>query len=396
MAGKGAGRMRDLGRRKLRTTLTIVGITIGIWSLVVFGSMANKINALVSGGSAYYAGKVSVSDRSGSMGGFASAPLAIADADAIRAISGVAAVVPDVTMLLSDASSGATMSIPPMISGRVAGSDLGHETFPLRYAQGRALTAADEGQQVTVLGSELARRLKAAPGDHVTIRDTSFEVVGVLEPTLTAPDETAMVPLTAAQSLFVAGLPPMVRAGLTPSEVVTTLTVYPAAGVDPDALAGRIRAALPDVATMTAKDFDAQVGSATAIFNAILVGIGLISLVVGGLSVVNTMAMSVAERTREIGIKRAIGGSRVRIVRDLVTEAGLIGLVGGLLGLILGALVVTVADELGRPSGNVLFELTTGTATTAVLFSTILGALAGLVPAIHAARLDPVTALRYE
>jgi putative ABC transport system permease protein len=119
-------------------------------------------------------------------------------------------------------------------------------------------------------------------------------------------------------------------------------------------------------------------------------------LLVGGLSVVNTMAMSIAERTREIGIKRAIGGSRSRIVRELVIEAGLIGFIGGAIGLILGAIVVTLVNEAGRSSGTVLFELTAGTAITAVAFSTILGALAGFVPALHAARLDPVTALRYE
>ena len=112
---------------------------------------------------------------------------------------------------------------------------------------------------------------------------------------------------------------------------------------------------------MTGKDFDQQIGSATAILNAILVGIALISLVVGGLSVINTMAMSIAERTREIGIKRAIGGSRFRIVRELVTESALIGFIGGAIGLVLGAVVVVVANEAGRSSGTVLFELTPGT-----------------------------------
>ncbi len=130
--------------------------------------------------------------------------------------------------------------------------------------------------------------------------------------------------------------------------------------------------------------------------NAILVGIALISLVVGGLSVINTMAMSIAERTREIGIKRAIGASRIGIVREFVTESALIGFIGGALGLVLGAAVVCLADEAGRSSGTVLFQLTTGTALSAVVFSTVLGALAGFVPALHAARLDPVSALRYE
>ena len=74
--------LRDLGRRKVRTTLTILGITIGIWALVVFGSMANKINALVEGGSTYYAGKLTLADASGgSLGGFSGAPMSIATVD---------------------------------------------------------------------------------------------------------------------------------------------------------------------------------------------------------------------------------------------------------------------------------------------------------------------------
>jgi putative ABC transport system permease protein len=387
--------MRDLGRRKLRTTLTILGITIGIWALVVFGSMANKINALVEGGSTYFADKVSLSADAG-MGGFSSAPMPLATSDLVAAIDGVDVVVPEVMLLMDDEMGAVSMSVPPMIQGSVAGSDDGLETFELRYAQGRALTAADEGRPVSVLGSDIARKFDAGVGDSIVLRGVEFEVVGVLEPTLTAPDQTAMVPLRAAQELFVASLPPMVRESVEADAVTTSMTVFPEAGVDPDALARRIEAELPDVSAMSGQDFDEQIGSSMSILNAILIGIALISLVVGGLSVVNTMAMSIAERTREIGIKRAIGGSRLRIVRELVTEAGLIGFIGGAIGLALGALVVTLVNDAGRSSGTVLFDLTTGTAITAVLFSTILGALAGFVPALHAARLDPVSALRYE
>ncbi len=388
--------MRNLGRRKLRTTLTILGITIGIWALVVFGSMANKINALVEGGSTYFADKIQLTDSASAMSGFAGAPMQIATADTVRAVDGVDVVVPGVMMLMDDQASAVSMSIPPMITGGTAGADQGRDTFPLRYAQGRALTAADEGQHVTVLGSDIARQHDKQVGDTISLRGVEFTVVGILEPTLTAPDSAAMVPLQAAQELYVASLPQMVRGDLSPSSVVTSLTVYPADGVSPETLADRIEAQVPGVAAMTGQDFDQQVGSATSMFNAILVGIALISLAVGGLSVINTMAMSIAERTREIGVKRAIGGSRVRIVRELVLEAGLIGFIGGAIGLVLGALVVVLANEAGRASGNVLFDLTTGTAITAVAFSTILGALAGLVPAVHASRLDPVAALRYE
>jgi putative ABC transport system permease protein len=283
-----------------------------------------------------------------------------------------------------------------MITASVAGADEGREDFVISYAQGRALTADDEGELVVVLGSDIARKFSRQVGDTIELRDTEFEVVGIMEPTLTAPDQTAVIPMAAAQKMFLETMPPMVQIGLNASDLVTSMTVFLEPGVDPEVLADRIEREIPNVAAMTGKDFDEQIGSATAILNAILVGIALISLVVGGLSVVNTMAMSIAERTREIGIKRAIGGSRFRIVRELVTESALIGFVGGMIGLGLGAVVVVFGNEAGRSSGTVLFELTAWSAISAVIFATVLGALAGFVPALHAARLDPVSALRYE
>ena len=386
--------LRNLGRRKLRTSLTILGITIGIWALVVFGSMANKINALVAGGSQFYDGKVTVSAKGAGMG-FGS-PVDISAADRIASVDGVDLVVPGISMLLADEAASMSMSMPQMIQGGIPGADQGRETFPVSYASGRALTPADEGTNVAVLGSDIARQHDTRVGDTITLHGEPFQVVGILEPTLTAPDVSVVVPLEAAQRLYVKTLPPLVAAKLDPATVATGFTVYPKPGADPEAIATEIRATAPDLEPMTAKDFNSQIGSATSILNSILVGIALISLAVGGLSVINTMAMSVAERTREIGIKRAIGGGRLRIVRELVTESALIGFLGGATGLVLGAVLVTVVNEAGRSSGTVLFQLTTGTALTAVGFSTVLGALAGLIPAMHAARLDPVTALRYE
>jgi putative ABC transport system permease protein len=388
--------LRNLGRRKARTTLTVLGITIGIWALVVFGSMANKINALVEGGSSYYAGKLTLSDSSGATGGFSSVPMSLATANLVRAVDGVDVVDPAVMMLMDDTVGAVNMGVPPMITGAVAGADQGRETFKVSYAQGRALTPGDEGKYVTVLGSDIARKYNKQVGDTIVLKGVTFEVVGIREPTLTAPDQTASVPLKAAQELYVTTLPPMLRTRVVASDLATTMAVYPVPEVDPAVLATRVESLVPNVAAMTGADFDKQIGGATSVLDAILVGIALISLAVGGLSVINTMAMSIAERTREIGIKRAIGGSRFRIVRELVTESALIGFIGGTLGLVLGAVVVVVADEAGRASGTVLFELTLGTALTAVVFSTVLGALAGFVPALHAARLDPVTALRYE
>ena len=382
--------LRELSRRKLRTTLTILGITIGIWALVVFSSMANKINALVEGGSQYFADKIIVTDGST----FGVAPMSVDSADAIREVDGVAAVDAQI-QLLWDLEPSVSFSIPDMVIGAIPGADEGHEQFQLQIATGRMLTAEDEGSLV-VLGSGLASEYDVTAGDTIEIRGHTFDVIGTLQPTLTAPDTTGIVPLSAAQELFAETLPPLITDAVAPEELVNQIVVYPDAEADVDEVAAGIETAVDNSATLTGAEFDEQIGASTAIFNAIIIGVAIISLVVGGLSVINTMAMSVAERTREIGIKRAIGGSRGRIIRSLVAEAGLIGLIGGLIGLGLGALVVVLANEAGRAGGTVLFDLTPETAIFAVGFSTILGMLAGIIPAWSAARLDPVTALRYE
>lgn len=387
--------LRNLSRRKLRTSLTILGITIGIWALVVFSSMANKINALVEGGSDYYADKLIASDANAG-GNFSTTPMSIQTADEIAAIDGVEAALPQISMFFSDESMGASMGMPDTIVAGQPEGDVGLEDFEIHYAQGRALTDADEGSFVAVVGSDLSRKFDVGAGDTLEIRGHDFEVVGVLEPTLTAPDTSVMMPMAAGQQLFAESLPDVMQTSVDTADLATQVVVYPEAGVDTEELSDRIEAELTNVSAMTGAEFDEVVGSSIAIFNAIIIGVAAISLVVGGLSVINTMAMSVQERTREIGIKRAIGGQRGRVVRELVAEAGMIGLLGGLIGLALGALVVVLANEAGRSSGTVLFDLTPGTAIFALAFSTVLGMLAGIIPAWSAARLDPVQALRYE
>ncbi len=347
--------LRELSRRKLRTTLTIVGITIGIWALVVFSSMANKINALVGGGSEYYADKILVTDGES----FGTSPMRLESANAIAGIDGVAAVDAQI-QLLWDTEQSFSFGVPDIVIGSIPGADAGHEAFALDLATGRMLTAEDDGN-VVVLGSNLALEYDVVAGDSVEIRGDPFEVLGTLQPTLTAPDTTGLVPLATAQVMYVRDLPPIVAEAVGAEELVNQIVVYPDEGADIDAVAASIEEAVENSATMTGADFDEVIGSSTAIFNAIIIGVAVISLVVGGLSVINTMAMSVAERTREIGIKRAIGGSRGRIIRELVAEAGVIGLIGGLLGLGLGALVVVLANEAGRASGTVLFDLTPAT-----------------------------------
>jgi putative ABC transport system permease protein len=386
--------VRDLSRRKLRSGLTITGIAIGIMALVVFGSMANKMNALIGGGSKYYADKAVVSVGSMYSGSFQ--PLSLSDVDRVAGVEGVAVATPGIEMMLSD-SGGASMGVPEMIVAGVPNGDKGLETFKIEVAQGRELTEADANAKVTVLGCDMARSFDVGVGDTVELRGVEFKVVGIYAPTLTAPDKEAVVPLAAGQELFVKTLPPIIQKSVDAKDIATSITVYPEKGVDPETLKVSLEAELGESYTvMTGKDFDEMLGSFSAIFSLVLTGIAMLSLLVGGLSTINTMAMSVAERTREIGIKRAIGASRWRIRREIVLESAAIGLIAGAIGLSIGAVMTTVFNDLGRSSGNVLFDLTLGTAITAVAFATLLGAAAGFIPAWHASRMDPVTALRYE
>ena len=382
--------LRELSRRKLRTSLTITGITIGIWALVVFSSLANQINGLVGMGSEYFADKIVVTDGVA----FGSSPMRLDDVEIIAGLDGVGAVQPKVEIPW-DPDPAIGFGAPDFLVGTIPGADAGFETLTLELATGRQLSAEDTGN-VVVLGSTIARKYGVVAGGTVDIRGESFEVLGTLQPTLSSPDTNGFIPLSTAQALYLGDLPPLVAESLKADELANQIVVFPEVGADPTTVAAEIEAAVENSATMTGAEFSKTVGATTVIFNAIIIGVAAISLIVGGLSVINTMAMSVAERTREIGIRRAIGGSRRRIVRELVAEAGVIGLLGGLIGLGLGAAVVVLVNEAGRSSGTVLFDLTAQTAAFAVGFSTILGMVAGIIPAWTAARLDPVSALRYE
>ena len=382
--------LRELSRRKLRTSLTITGITIGIWALVVFSSLANQINGLVGMGSEYFADKIVVTDGMA----FGSSPMRLDDVEIIAGLDGVGAVQPKVEIPW-DPDPAIGFGAPDFLVGTIPGADAGFETFTLELATGRQLIAEDTGN-VVVLGSTIARKYGVVAGGTVDIRGESFEVLGTLQPTLSSPDTNGFIPLSTAQALYLGDLPPLVAESLQADQLANQIVVFPEVGADPTTVAAAIEAAVENSATMTGAEFSETVGATTVIFNAIIIGVAAISLIVGGLSVINTMAMSVAERTREIGIRRAIGGSRRRIVRELVAEAGVIGLLGGLIGLGLGAAVVVLVNEAGRSSGTVLFDLTAQTAAFAVGFSTILGMVAGIIPAWTAARLDPVSALRYE
>ena len=315
--------LRNVFRRKLRVLLTIFGITIGVLALVVMGSMAEKINLLVSGGTRYYQDKVIVAAEGSNM--FSSGPLSYGKYDSIKAVPGVAEVSAEIGTLL-DSQASISFGMPSILTGSdMRGMEL--ESFETNYAEGRALRPDETG--AAVVGSDLVKQLGAKVGGYITVRDEEFLVVGILDKTLTAPDNSVWLSLADAQRIFAQDLPEIVRSQVDPSDLVTSFVVYPTPGTDPEELAAAINEAVDGVGASGPSYFQDQIGSATQILNAILYGIAIIALIVGGLSVINTMTMSVNERTREIGVRKAIGASDGQIVRQFLAEAGVIGLIGG-------------------------------------------------------------------
>jgi putative ABC transport system permease protein len=384
--------IRNVFRRKLRAFLTIFGITIGVLSLVVMGAMTEKLTLLVNGGILYYGDKVTVSSGSGVLG-LSTAPLTIDRIADLERVPGVARASASLGMLLDKEVPTVSFGNIPTISAS-DGRDRGYETFVVKMAQGRELRPGETGN-VTV-GSDLVRKLNAEVGGTVTIRDKKFVVVGIAEKTLTAPDQAVVMSMRDAQDLYAETLPAAIKQSIDPHRLATSIVVFPKPGKNPDVIARLINHELPDLKASGPTDFITQVVASLATLNAIIIGIAMISLMVGGLSVINTMTMAVSERTREIGIRKAIGASNGAIMRQFIAEAAIIGLTGGLTGLVLGWLFTSAVNAAMEVSGTPLFLVTTRLAIGSVLFAMVLGVISGLYPAWHAANLNPVEALRHE
>jgi len=374
----------------MRSFLTISGITIGVLALVVMGAMAEKLNKMVDGAIDYYEGTVIVSDAASD--GYYGAPvMSLSVAERIEDIEGVGAVSSSVSVLLEEQEAGISVGPPPSIIGvDLKGTE--YQGVRLEVAQGRDIGSSDRG--VVVLGSDLVRQLDTDVGETVELRGEKFKVIGVYDKTLSVPDSAAFVYLDDAQRLFASTLPAVLRDSVDTKDLVTEIAVYPEPNVDADALAETINEEVEGVIAIGPTEWTESMKRMTATFSAIMVGIAFISLLIGGMSVINTMMMSVSERVREIGIRKAVGASTGHIVRHFIAESAVIGLVGGLLGLGLGAALAATGNAAGEASGTILFLVSPRLALGSVAFAVVLGVIAGLYPAVHASRLDPVVAFR--
>ncbi len=282
-----------------------------------------------------------------------------------------------------------------------------YSALKVTYAEGRGVTSGSHGE--VALGSTIAKEFKKRVGDTIDLPvrpadakpdfvNHTFTVVGVLNETKTAPDTFAYINIADGQMLLRDSLPAALRSSIDVTQITEGISVYGKPGTplsDLDKVADRINSQVTGVKALRPSDLVNGFKSGGAIFTAITTAAALLALVIGGLSVVNTMFMAVAERVREIGLKKAVGATTMNVMSEFLIEATLIGLIGGLLGYGFGVLIVVSRNTLFAPAdGSSLFLITPALTIFAIGFATVLGAVAGVLPAWRAARLDPVIALR--
>ncbi|HEY7366145.1 MAG TPA: ABC transporter permease [Methylomirabilota bacterium] len=388
--------------RLLRSyAFTAAGIAIGVAGLVALGAMSERIMRFIEGGDRFVLGQISVAGPGMGMGaGFtAGGLLPAAKLQAIAEVPGVAGVQPQVMLPLNPSTS----QFMTLTHELVLGVDLSvptpnrhYPTLPVRA--GRFLRAGD--RHAAVIGASFASSRGLDVGSRLTLEGQGYEVIGVLERMLTAPDRFVIVPIEDAREQWVAKdalLRTLLASGaaaLTAADLNTGAAVGWRDGEDPDALAQRIHAEVPGVNVQLPRELSSLLRSSTTFFSALVVGIAALGLVIGGLSVANTVAAAVFERLRDFGIKRALGATDAQLGREVLGEALAVTGSGGLAGIILAIALGVAIDQWSGVRGQQLFLFSPRLVGGALLFSVLLGGLAALYATLRVARLSPAEAMR--
>lgn len=383
-------------RNRMRSFLTVLGIVIGVFSVII-------LVALVTGLQSYITNQISSFGSNlifvipGQTGGAGRGPggsvvnrLQFQDVTTLKRELKGQADVSTVTQKAASAKYGNKTSQNMTVAGV-------EDTYPkivtsVKVDKGRFInqSEADSGKRVAVIGPTTAKNLfgDANPiGKMITIGNAKYQVIGITTARGSTfgidQDNSAFLPLEAVRKQFGVDQPNAIYISAHNTE-----DIKPIQGEVSKILEKRISA--EDFTVQTQEQALSTISQITGVLTIALGGIAAISLLVGGIGVMNIMLVSVTERTREIGLRKALGARSKDIRNQFLIEALTLSGFGGVLGILLGIIAALIAN---------IFITTTITWWSVALsfgFSMLVGVIFGVTPAIRASRLDPIQALRYE
>lgn len=398
--------LESLSANKLRSGLTILGIVIGVAAVIAMLAVGQGAQDTITGSITgigsnllfVFGENMTEPVRNGK-------PLTLEDAQALEDVFSapdIVAVAPviqanrEVTYNRENTRTQISGVTPDYLSVR-SFDLLEGEPITEEHLLGRA--------SVALLGADAADTLfgrrEGVTGETIRIEGQPFRVIGVLAPkggsSFGSQDNIILVPFTTAQTRLMRGKRNEVD--VIYLQAASAETVNNASAQAADILRRRHRITLgnDDFTIFSQQDFVATAQTITSVLTVFLGGIAAISLLVGGIGIMNIMLVSVTERTREIGLRKALGARRRDILIQFLAESSLLSLLGGLIGIGLGWLIAFIVGRIAAASGTPLNPAVGIDAILlATIFSTAVGLFFGLYPANRAAGLEPVEALRYE
>jgi putative ABC transport system permease protein len=399
--------LESIRANKVRAGLTILGVSVGVFVVVAIGAMITGINGAVTkdiasaGPNTFYVSRAPISfeacDGSDDTCKWRRNPrLTVAEADLFRRLPSIRAVI---TQIQTGASARYRSSFLSQVDVQSFSTDW-LMVDGGNIVSGRSWTETENntGARVAVLNKNVAERLFGGSepiGKRIEVGDVPFEVIGLYEKPLNplgnGNDATLYMPMQTAISALNAR-PWWIQIAVRPRDEVTRDQAMD------DVTAAlrakrRLRPGAENNFALITQDkiletYDKIVGT----FFVVMLSLSAVGLLVGGVGVVAIMMISVTERTREIGVRKALGATAGIILWQFLVEAATLTGIGGAIGLAAGAAVAMIV----RANFPIPAEIPLGSVVAAIGGSILTGVLFGIIPAFRAARLDPVVALRYE
>ena len=385
--------INSIHHRKLRSWLTVVGIIIGVAAIISLITMSRSLESTIEQQFEQFgANRILISARGFQGPGTLSEGLTDEDVETIEKISGFDYVLPG---LFRTAEVNFRKDTGFTLIGGMPAEHFEQffEDSSIEIESGRIIKEGEK--EVAIIGSRVASEMfpkEIAVGNKIVINKVEFKVIGILEEVGNSQDDNQIyIPLETAREIF-----------KEPEDVDTIIAQVQSASNIPQ-LQEKIEKELErkrgdtNFQVLTAAQILEQINQVLGVMQVVLVGIAAISLLVGAIGIMNSMYTSVLERTKEIGIMKAVGAKNSNILTLFLIESGLIGLVGGLIGTALGTGMALIIGPIAKGAGfPLIITIEASVLLFGLLFAFIAGMVSGILPAYQASKLKPVDALRQE